>query len=108
VTFGLVEARSKLYNVFIVNSDEVREKVSISRSTSAAIPRTGFEFDQDRGTALVDPPYPFAGTARYLRRPKAPDRWIGSLSAPLLGLGRVRLVGPNFKALMVPRLPEFE
>jgi hypothetical protein len=107
-TFGTIEEGGKPFNAFIVTSEEVREGVGISRFTSAAARNAGFEFDHSRGTALVDPPYPFAGSARYLRRPKAPDRWSGSLSAPLLGLGRVRLVGPSFKALLVPKLPEFE
>ena len=68
----------------------------------------GFQFENRRGTALVNPPAPFAGPARYLRRPDARDGWSGSLTAPLLGLGRVHLVGPGFDARMVPRLPQFE
>jgi len=69
---------------------------------------SGFRFDNRRGTAVVDPPAPFAGSARCLRRPDAPDRWAGSLTAPLLGLGRVPLAGPGFDARMVPQLPNFE
>jgi hypothetical protein len=93
---------------FFATNQEVREKVAVIRFTYVGTRSSGFEFDNRRGSAFVDPPYPFAGTARYRRRPDAPDVWGGSLTAPLLGLGRVRLAGPGFVARMVPRLPEFE
>lgn len=93
---------------FFASSQEIQKEVAISRFTYAGTRSAGFEFDNRRGTAFVDPPAPFAGFARYLRRPDAPDRWSGTLTAPLLGLGRVRLAGPGFEARMVPRLPQFE
>ncbi len=96
------------YTLFFVTSQERREGVGIARFTFAATRSTGFEFDNRRGTAIVDPPAPLAGTAHYRRRPGAPDGWSGSLTAPLLGLGRVHLTGPGFKARMVPQLPQFE
>ena len=96
------------YTSFFAASQEVREGIGISRFTYAGRRAAGFEFDNRRGTALVDPPAPFAGSARYVRRPDARDGWSGSLTAPLLGLGRVRLAGPDFDARMVPRLPQFE
>jgi hypothetical protein len=92
---------------FFASSSEHREGVSIGRYTFAASGR-GFEFDNARGTALIHPPAPFGGSARYLRRPGAPDSWRGSLTAPLLGLGRVHLAGPGFVAKMVPQLPNIE
>jgi hypothetical protein len=64
-------------------------------------------FDHRRGTAFVDPPAPFAGSARYVRRRGARDRWTGSLTAALLGLGRVRLAGPGFAAGLGAELPAF-
>ena len=93
---------------FFATSQEVREGVSISRFTIAGTHSAGFHFDNRRGTATVDPPAPFAGTAHYARRPGAPDEWSGSLTAPLLGLGRVHLTGPGFKARMVAQLPQLE
>lgn len=96
------------YTAFFAASQEVREGIGISRFTYAGRRTAGFEFDNHRGTAVVDPPAPFAGSARYVRRPDALDAWSGSLTAPLLGLGRVRLAGPGFDARMVPRLPQFE
>ncbi len=106
--FGSREPNERPYAYFFATSQEVREGVGISRFTFAGTRSSAFEFDNRRGTASVDPPAPFAGAAYYLRRPDAPDRWSGSLTAPLLGLGRIRLAGPGFRARMVPRLPRFE
>jgi hypothetical protein len=93
---------------FFAVNQEVREKVAITRLTYAGSHGAGFEFDNRRGSAFVRPPAPFAGFARYRRRPDAPDAWRGSLTVPLLGLGQVHLAGSDFVARMVPRLPEFE
>lgn len=93
---------------FFASSSERREGVSISRLTLAGSGPVGFDFDNSRGTAFVHPPAPFGGSARYVRRPGAPDSWRGSLTAPLLGLGRVHLAGPGFVAKMVPQLPNIE
>ncbi|HEY6729751.1 MAG TPA: hypothetical protein VI039_01870 [Solirubrobacterales bacterium] len=105
--FGSREEGEKPFTAFFAVSQEVREGIGISRFTSTGTRSAGFEFDNRRGTALVDPPAPFAGSARYLRLPHARDSWRGTLTAPLLGLGRVRLAGPGFNARMVPRLPYF-
>jgi len=109
--FTAVGSRSeddRPFTYFFATSQEVREGVGIVRFTYARGRAAGFEFDNRRGSAAIDPPAPFAGSARYLRRPDARDRWTGSLTAPLLGLGRVRLAGPGFSARMAPRLPESE
>jgi hypothetical protein len=107
--FGSREKGERPSTFFFAVNQEVREGIGISRFTFAGTRSPArFQFDHERGTAFVDPPAPFAGSARYLRRPNAPDRWAGSLTVPLLGLGRTSLVGPSFKALMVPRLPRFE
>lgn len=110
IRFGVFASREKdeRPNTFFFAGDlEVREKVGISRFTYAGTRSAGFEFDNRRGSAFVDPPAPFAGSAHYLRRRNARDVWSGSLTVPLLGLGRVRLAGSGFVARMVPRLPEF-
>ncbi len=111
IQFGVFASRGedeRPSTFFFAGSLVVREKVGISRFTYAGTRSAGFEFDNRRGSAFVDPPAPFAGSAHYLRRPNAPDSWKGPLTVPLLGLGRVHLAGPGFNARMVPRLPEFE
>jgi hypothetical protein len=111
IRFGVIASRKedeRPSTFFFATSLENQEGVGISRFTFAGTRSAGFEFDNRRGTASVDPPAPYAGSAHYRRRPDAPDRWGGTLTAPLLGLGRVRLAGPGFKARMVPQLPRFE
>jgi hypothetical protein len=95
------------FNSFYALGFERREGVSVIRYTFARSRTAGFEFDHDSGTARVDPPAPFAGSARYVDRPNVRERWRGSLTAPLLGLGRVHLAGSGFRANLVPRTPEF-
>jgi hypothetical protein len=106
--FGSRREGEKPSTAFLASCQEVREGVGVNRLTWAGARPDAFLFDNRRGTAVVDPPAPFAGSARYRRRPDARDSWRGSLTAPLLGLGRVRLAGPDFVARMVPRLPFFE
>lgn len=103
---GARETGERPYTYFFASSSEVTEGIGISRYTYAVTRSAGFEFDHRRGTASIDPPAPFGGSAHFRRRPGHPARWTGSLTAPLLGLGRVRLAGPGFIAKMVPDLPE--
>jgi hypothetical protein len=111
IRFGAFASRAEHENpftYFFAASRETREGVQAMRFTYARTRAAGFRFDHRRGTAIVDPPAPFAGSARYMRRPDARDGWSGSLTAPLLGLGRVHLAGPGFHAWMVPRVRHFE
>jgi hypothetical protein len=109
LAIGSRQEGERPYSSFFATSQEVREKVAISRITLAGTrSAAGFRFDHRRGTATVDPPAPFAGSAHYLRRPGPHDEWGGTLTAPLLGLGRVRLTGPDFRTALVPELPNFE
>ena len=95
------------FSLFYALGFERREGVSVIRYTFVRSRTAGFEFDHGSGTARVDPPAPFAGMARYVPSPNVRERWRGSLTAPLLGLGRVRLAGPGFRAHLLPRTPEF-
>ena len=111
IQFSAIGARRKderPFTYFFAVNQEVVEKVAISRFTYAGARSADLTFDTRHGTATVDPPAPFAGSAHYVRRSEGPDRWSGSLTAPLLGLGRIRLTGPDFRAAMVRKLPEFE
>lgn len=110
IRFAAVGSRregERPFNSFYAVGFERREGVRVIRYTFARSRSAGFEFDHDSGTAQVDPPAPFAGSARYAHGPDVGERWGGSLTAPLLGLGRVRLAGPGFRAHLSPRTPEF-
>ena len=64
IRFGAIGARKedeRPYTYFFAVSQEVREGVGISRLTLAGTRSAGFRFDNRRGTALVNPPAPFAG-----------------------------------------------
>lgn len=106
--FGAEEKGERPFAYYLAFSQEVREGIGVTRLTFAGTRSRSFEFDNRLGTASVDPPAPFGGSASYRRRPGAPDRWSGTLTAPLLGKGRVRLAGPGFVARMVPGLPNLE
>lgn len=110
---GLLASRSsedgtRPYTGFLATSLEIRNGIGIARVTWARTRGAGFEFSHSAGTALIDPPAPFAGSARFKRVPDARDRWTGSLTVPFLGVGRVRLAGPRFHARLVPELLGFE
>lgn len=108
VAVGSHDEGERPFNSFYAVGFERREGISVIRYTFARSRTASFEFDHGFGTARVDPPAPFAGSARYVHGPDVRERWRGSLTAPLLGLGRVQLVGTDFAARMVPRLPDFE
>jgi hypothetical protein len=78
--------------------DERLEGMLIARGAEVPAPASTFRFDLDAGTARVDPPAPFRGSATFTRRPGARAVWRGSLTVPVLGEGRVRLAGPAFTA----------
>jgi hypothetical protein len=105
--YGRLKAGKKPVAGFSAALIERSEGIGILRLTSAEQRSGVFSFDHRAGTARVDPPAPFSGSARFLRRPGAPDLWAGDLSAPFLGLGRIRLTGAGFHAHLVPELPNF-
>jgi hypothetical protein len=111
ISFAAIGSRGEdepASSAFFATSSEVVEGVGVARFTFAGDRSDGFRFDYRRGRAFVDPPAPFAGSAHFIRRPDQPDRWSGSLTAPLLGLGRVRLAGPEFAVRLEPQLPYIE
>lgn len=93
---------------FIALAFERREGMKIARYAYASSGRAGLRFDNAAGTALVEPPFPFNGRARFTRHPNGHNAWAGSLNVPLLGAGRVHFAGPGYRARMKPELPEFE
>jgi hypothetical protein len=86
------------YTVFAAAMVEHREGMRIVRNTAAVARTATFSFDHEHGTATVSPPWPFQGSASFRRDPHGPDRWRGSLRAPLLGVGALALTGADFTA----------
>jgi hypothetical protein len=79
---------------------EERGKMEITRGLSVLARPGRFTFDLDDGTATIDPPRPFTGTATYERRPGR-DLWRSNLRAPLLGAPPLRIRGGNSAAKLI-------
>jgi hypothetical protein len=79
----------------------VRERqgaMQVTRVALAKAPVSAFAFDHAAGTATVQPPAPFSGSAAILTRPDASKGFEGTLSVALLGVDPVLFAGPEFKA----------
>lgn len=83
---------------------EEREKMEITRGLSAMARPGRFAFDHDAGTARIDPPQPFTGTATYERRPGR-DLWRSTLRVPLLGAPPLHIRGKKVIASLIPEPP---
>lgn len=83
-------------SVFYGAKIENREGMEIARAT-AAVRASTFAFDHKAGTASVNPPYPFTGSATFKRR-KGRDLWRSTLRVPLLGANPLSLRGRGFRA----------
>jgi hypothetical protein len=70
----------------------------VERGAEVAAGLGAFRWDLDAGTAHVEPPAPFTGSADFERRPHGNPIWRGSLGVPVLGGKRMRLTGPGFRA----------
>jgi hypothetical protein len=79
---------------------EKREGMEITRGAVAKARPDSFVFDHDAGTARVDPPQPFNGTATYKRR-KGRDLWRSTLRVPLLGAPPLHVRGKGSVAALV-------
>jgi hypothetical protein len=76
--------------------------VTVIRYASAEGRRGDFSFNRrQRSHALVTPPAPFTGSARFTRQSKGHTRWSGDLVVPLPGLaGPASLTGKGIRARM--------
>lgn len=83
---------------------ENREGMKIERGTYAEGGPAAFTFNHKAGTARLDPPHPFTGTATFKRRPGR-DVWRSTLRVPLLGADPVSLRGRSFRARLTRDLP---
>lgn len=96
LAFALRDTKGQEASIFFGAKLENREGMEIARATSAVRAST-FAFDHKAGTARVNPPYPFTGTATFKRR-KGRDLWRSTLRVPLLGAKPLNLRGRGFRA----------
>lgn len=95
------EDRHRRLVAFSALEQERREGMRISRGAEAVAPARAFVRDLKAGTAHVDPPAPFTGSATFARRPGGHSVWRGSLRAPLFGGRPFRLAGRDFQAQLI-------
>lgn len=77
---------------------EKREGMLIERGAQVITRPGALQWDPKAGTARLNPPAPFQGSAEFRRRPHGKPIWRGSLRVPLLGGGTLHLAGGRFKA----------
>jgi hypothetical protein len=81
---------------------EFENGIAIERTIGRRIPGRDFEYDPSLHTAIVRPPAPFAGSARFDLGEKPGRRWSGDLSADFPGRSDVALTGPLLRATLSP------
>jgi hypothetical protein len=96
LALALRDTKGQEASIFYGGKLENREGMEIIRTT-AAVRASVFVFDHKAGTARVDPPFPFTGTATFKRR-KGRDLWRSTLRVPLLGADPLSLRGRGFRA----------
>jgi hypothetical protein len=79
--------------LFLASATEKSGRMSIVREAAAVGGSEDFAFDGALTSAKVTPPFPFTGSGSFLRNADGSTGWTGTLSAPLPGLGTVRLTG---------------
>jgi hypothetical protein len=84
-----------------VGVEEERAGISISRGMSQWVGADAFDYDPLLRTAVLAPPAPFSGSARFHRGAAAGNRWSGDLTVDLPGRSDVPLTGPGVKATLV-------
>jgi hypothetical protein len=85
-------------SIFYGVKAERTEGMKIFRVTSVLARAAAFDFDHEAGTAILRPPSPLSGEARFERRPHAEDLWRSTIRVPLLGVAPLRTDGPGFRA----------
>lgn len=86
------------FTIFIAGMVERREAMRIARATFTLGGPRSFIREGNLESAVVHPPEPFDGGARYTRNSDGSFSWTGSLSFPFPGIGRVAFTGPQFTA----------
>jgi len=104
VIFELVQ-KHRRHVFFSAFEYEEEEGMVIARGAQTAGPPGDFTWNLKAGTARVDPPAPFIGSATFKRRPGGHSVWRGSLRAPVLGGQPFRLAGDEFQAQLIEGSP---
>jgi hypothetical protein len=81
---------------------EYNSGISIERFATQRMPSLDFRYDHRLRTAIVRPPAPFAGSARFDLGKKAGQRWGGDLTVDLPGKAGVPLTGTRLRAALLP------
>jgi hypothetical protein len=84
-----------------VGIEEERAGILISRQVFEWVGADAFDYDPLLRTAVLAPPAPFGGSARFNRNAAAGNRWGGNLTVDLPGRSNVPLTGPRVKATLV-------
>ena len=87
-------------SIFFGEMDEKREGMKIRRWTEVRGPASRFRFDRGSGTAILRPPSPFSGRARYEVRPHGRGVWRSTIRMPLLGADPIDTGAPGFVAFL--------
>jgi len=80
-----------------VSINENRGQLLIDREIQRTLPASAFHFDPRLRSALLAPPAPFAGSARFRRNAKPANRWTGNLAVDFPGNSDVSLAGAGFE-----------
>jgi hypothetical protein len=99
------EAKHRQRVLFDAFRGERVEGMLIGRGAQAVAPRRDFTWNLKAGTARVAPPAPFTGSATFKRRAGGRSVWQGSLRAPVLGAGPMRLTGGDFRVQLLNGSP---
>jgi hypothetical protein len=86
---------------FSASISERRGALLIDRAVTAVGKPSAFDYDVPAGTAAVEPPAPFGGSAGYGRTIDGRVTWHGNLSVDFPGRAGVRLTGAGTRASLV-------
>jgi hypothetical protein len=100
-----VEEKHRHRVLFDALQDEKVEGMLVARGAEAVGPRGDFTWNLKAGTAHIDPPAPFTGSATYKRHPRGHAVWRGSLTAPVLGGEPISLAGGDFRVQLLKGSP---
>lgn len=89
--------------IFLALREEARGKIQIARTVFAGGRASQCPYDESSGTFVAAPESPFTGSATLQRNADGSRSWLGSLAVPMLGLGLVPLVGPDFAGELLKR-----